>query len=247
MSNRRKIDSALFPKQTEFPESRKMSENFEGNSAIYEFFDHLLAHGYVLARRDPESGGLRAMKTRPTVEHEVLMFRGVDKIAYTLEAEVLRTRYAHLWAKYGLTDRPMVADAIPTFADAPRTATAAAPTFTDDTEMSLSEAWRNGVFTMTPSHSGVRVKMTKTRRLYPDLMPKMIPRGAMTFYRVGDLRQWEHAYTERAAEIRAEVQVTGGWHVGVRPSRDEKKTEPEPVEVTDALEFLMRKIRGEED
>lgn len=256
MSNKRKATSALFPIKADFPESRKVMEASEGNEAIYNFFDFLLDKGYVLARRDPESGQLRAMKTRPTVEHEVLLFRGVDKLAYALECDALRAAYPHLWAKYNLGDEP-VQQTWPEFADMPEVPAAAevpeaaTPTFTDDTLMTLSQAWNNGVFTMTPSHAGVRVKMTRCRRAFPDLMPKIIARGGLTFYRVGDLRRWEHAYTERAADRRADVQVRGGWHVGPQGAQPqvqpEVREQPVPVEAIDALEFLMRKIRGEEE
>lgn len=251
MSNRSKPTSALFPVQSEFPESRKMSETLEGNLAIYEFFDHLLAHGYVLARRDPESGALRAMKTRPTVEHEVLAFRGVDKFAYALERDAMRVAYPHIWAKYGLAEENSIEDVAPAFAEPVKVEKPQVP-LSDDAEVSLAEAWRRGVFTLTPSHSGVRVKIARCKRLYPEIMPKVIYKGSMTLYRAGDLREWEQVYTERAAAAKAAILFDGG-QTGVRGAVRQRDRDAEveqvagPVEVTDALAFLMRKIRGEEE
>lgn len=251
MGNRTRPISALFPVKTEFPESRKMSENFDGNAAIYEFFDYLLERGYVLARREPESGQLRAMKVRPTVEYEVLMFRGVDRIAYAVERDAMRAAYPHLWARYGLSEEAIVHDALPDYADeAPairrvHVDRSQPKEVDDDTMLSIAEAWRQGVFTMTPSHSGVRVKIARCRRLYPDLMPRMVPHGSLTLYRVGDLRRWEEVYTQRAAEAKAGILFDGG--AGQVRQRDLDAGVPEqPVaEVSDALAFLMGKIRGD--
>jgi hypothetical protein len=253
MSNSRKPTSALFPVRTEFPESRKMSENFDGNAAIYDFFDFLLERGYVLARREPESGQLRAMKVRPTVEHEVLMFRGVDKIAYAVERDAMRAAYPHLWARYGLSDETPIHDGVPEYADtpvAPMEPVQAFPPLDDDELVSVAEAHRRGVF-KTPAYNGVRVKMTICRRSYPELMPKVTYRGSQTLYRVGDLKVWEDAYSKatdekvrwgrsRGGSARA-AQFNPGGPVPI-PSLEQ------PVaEAVDALAFLMSKIRGGEE
>lgn len=106
MSNRRKPQRpapALFPAKAELPEADKMHRHSSENLAIYEFFDHLLQRGFVLARRDPETGQLRAMKPS-TVEHEVLLFRGVDVLAYRLEMQRLRREYEWLARKYGVDE-----------------------------------------------------------------------------------------------------------------------------------------------
>lgn len=248
MSNRRKPTSALFPVKTEFPESRKMSENFDGNAAIYDFFDYLLSHGYVLARRDPESGELRAMKVRPTVEHEVLMFRGVDKLAYAMERDAMRAAYPHLWARYGLSDEAPIYDGVPEYAEPPGGSRGRPPALPDrrgdsvpdDLELSMAEAFRRGVM-RGASYTGIRMKMMRSRRLYPEITPKMRPRGAETLYRVGDLRKWQDEYDQRSANNYQQ----SAW------ARDNKPDEPvleQPVtEAVDALAFLMSKIRGGEE
>lgn len=89
----------LFPVKEEFPETRKMSEKFDENMAIYQFFDHLIASGYVIARRG--GGQLREMKPDTVIEHELLAFRKVDKIGYYNERTRMRQMYPHIVAKYG--------------------------------------------------------------------------------------------------------------------------------------------------
>lgn len=246
MSNRRKPESALFPKQTEFPEAKKMSENFDANMAIYEFFDHLLSRGYVLARREPESGNLLAMRTRPTVEHEVLVFRGVDKLAYALERDRMRAMYPHLATRYGIEDEYEIP--APEYAEQPRLEPVGqAGEFDDDELLSLADAWRGGVFTLTPSYAGVRVKISRCRQLHPELVPKMIPKGTRTLYRVGDLREWEKAYTELGEYSKIGASFAPGQPKGVRVRDLETVTDEPVVEELDALEFLMSKMRGERD
>lgn len=229
-----------------------MSENFEGNAAIYEFFDHLLASGYVLARRDAESGQLRAMKVRPTVEHEVLMFRGVDKLAFAIERSAMQAAYPHLWAKYGLADEAGVFEGGPEYAEPPREdlgpleqVDRRGESVPDDMLLSVAEAFRRGVFTMTPNHNGVRVKLARCRRLYPELMPKMHPQGSQTLFRAGDLRAWEREYMKRGERNMTQAKRLATF--GREPVQVEEAP-PEVVDTFDALDFLMSKIReGKED
>lgn len=242
MSNKRRPDP-LFPVESDYSQSKKMNASFRCNAEIYDFFDHLLKGGYVLARRDPETGVLRAMHTRPTVEHEVLVFRGVDKIAYQAELDSLRAAYPHLWEQAGLgTEGQRVTDVLPEFAEPkPVKAPESPAAVHDDMLVSMAEAWRLGVFTLTPGYSGLRVKLAICRRRYPELMPRMTPRGSQTLYRVGDLRAWEVAYTERAAETVA----------GIRSTRAEIEAHSEPVrqqaQAFNALDHLLSKIRGEKE
>lgn len=102
MSNRRKPTgpSRLFPVKDEFPETRKMSEKFDANMDIYQFMDHMIAAGYVISRRDT-TGALKEMRPESVVEHELLAYRGVNKLAYYTERTKMRNMYPHIVAKYG--------------------------------------------------------------------------------------------------------------------------------------------------
>jgi hypothetical protein len=239
---------ALFPGQREYPNMKKMADSSEANDAVYEFFDHLRRAGYVLARRNPETGELRAMKTTPTVEYEVMRARGVDRHAYGAEADALRAAYPHLWQQLGL-DPALVCrpcDSVPEFAEPPP-APARRPRFDlgsplpgvgDDELLSVAEAYRRGVF-RAASYSAARMKLMRSRRLYPELTPKMRPRGAETLYLVRDLRAWEDEYDRRSANNVA-------WGVLRTQPQDRIVPTPEPVPAPDALAVLLGKMRGEE-
>jgi hypothetical protein len=236
---------ALFPGQREYPNMKKMVDSFEANAAVYEFFDHLLNAGYVLARRDPETGRLRAMKTRQTVEYEVMRVRGVDRLAYGAESDALRASYPHLWQRYGLDQEARgPSESVPEFAEpAPEPVQQSVIALdcpipgVDDSEMlSIAEAFRRGVF-RAASYSAARMKMMRSRRMYPELTPKMRPRGAETLYLVKDLRVWEDEYDRRSANNIA-------W--GVLRTQPQARVDLAPESAPDALAVLLGKMRGEE-
>lgn len=92
----------LIPRTDEYPQTRKMTESFKENMAIYDFVKHLMDSGYVIARRNNLTGQLQVMEPWKTTEFEILRFRGVDRLAYQLEASKLRSMYPHLIEVYGV-------------------------------------------------------------------------------------------------------------------------------------------------
>lgn len=237
----------LIPHTDEYPQTRKMTESFKENMAIYDFVKHLMDSGYVIARRHAPTGQLQIMEPWKTTEFEILRFRNIDRLAYQLEASKLRSMYPHLIEVYGVNTEyelpvPEVVEQVGLFGRATEQVRldplADRP---DDEEMvSLSEAWRRDAFSYTPSHSGIRVKLARCRRFHPDLMPKMVPRGTNTLYKLRELRVWEYEYTKRCATNQAGVQFSG--HGGTR-FRDDEEVEAGHVEVKDALSFLRDKIK----
>lgn len=92
---------ALIPRSDDYPETRKMTETFDANMAIYDFVKHLVDSGYVLARK--QGDGLAVMEPWKTSEHEILRFRGIDRLAYLKETTKLRSMYPHLIQTYGVS------------------------------------------------------------------------------------------------------------------------------------------------
>lgn len=251
MSNRVK-PSALFPTQTEFPESKKMVDNSDGNMAIYEFFDYLIRRGYVLARIDPATGRYRPTKFPGTVEHEVLLFRGVDRLAYAVESNRLRALYPHLADKYGVPreyELPEPGFDVPTV-----TAEASAPVgVTDggdpDKMVSVTDVWRSGV-TRSASLKAYRMKLARSRQLHPEITPKPKMLGSQTLYRLGDMVAWEAEYDRKAGLARSEaMRAVRGRDVPPSLPGAARQAGTGAAKAEDALVVLLNKIRGkgEED
>lgn len=232
--------SALFPGREEFPQTKKMSDTYNENMAIYEFVKHLVESGYVLARRSSSTGQIQVMEPWKTSEYEILMFRGVDRIAYAVEANKLRAAYPHLIQIHGIEGDyepplPQVAEHIE-LAEHPR------EDVPDDREISFADAFRTGVIRAS-SYASARMKMMRSRRLYPEIVPKMRPQGAHTLYRVGDLRTWEAEYDKKSTDNHRAAAATRSHTL---PERAVTLEQP-VAESMDALTFLLGKIRGEEE
>lgn len=88
-------------KESEFPEHEKLRPKREHDWEIAQFLDFAAERGLFLARLDPHTGTMMWTGLKP-VEKMLLEFRGVDPVAYQRESEVLRDRYAHVFAAHGL-------------------------------------------------------------------------------------------------------------------------------------------------
>jgi len=249
VSNRVK-PSALFPAQSEFPESKKMVDNSDGNMAIYEFFEYLVRRGYVLARIDPATGHYQPTKFPGTVEHEVLLFRGVDRLAYAVENNRLRAMYPHLADRYGLPDQYELPE--PGFDGATVAVVPSVPVKVVDGRdldkmMSVIEVWRSGV-TRSSSAGAYRMKLARSRQVYPEITPKPKMSGSATLYRLGDMIIWESEYDRKTGRARSEamraVRSRGVNHF--IPAAPEQAKVP-AVRADEALAVLLGKIQGKEE
>ena len=101
----------------------------------------------------------------------------------------------------------------------------------DDVELSVADAFRFGVLSGA-SYTGVRMKMSRCRELYPQIMPKFRARGNQTLYRAGDLRAWQEEY--------ASFSKQGRWR------RVPRTAEVKQVNPSDGLSMLLGKIRGDD-
>lgn len=203
-----------------YPEHAKMYPHTQTNWEIREFWHFLAAQG--LSPLDWDE-----------MNDQLLIWRGVDKDRYLQEAQDMREKYQWLWGQFEprLPELASVIDETK-----PPARTVANPPGT----VSLADYFRKGLSTC-PTYEALRMKLSRSRRTHPDIVPVGRSLGGWQLYTAEELKAWEQEYDRRSGRAKS-----GGVR-RVAQAEDKAKVEVADVPVVDAAQMLLSKLRGEAD